>query len=124
MMLQIPVDKAQALLSRIRARLQKKQTSSAELIQLADYYKTLKEHPGYKALTSWMNNQQDLILEAMSDGVRPDKDKGLSRLEVYDSLQRDYAVFSRIQKYVDTVIREGDKERSRIALINERSKKA
>lgn len=83
----------------------------------------MKEHPGVKELFSWMDNQKALIQRAMLEGVRPNPEKGLTRLEVYDNLQRDYAVYERIEKYVETTIRLADTARNKLALKAEQEEK-
>ncbi len=122
-MIQIPTDKAQQLWGKLRNRLQRQEIDYAKLIQRGSNFKGMLDNAGYKDLQEWMVSQQALITKVMTEGVRPDNEKGLSRLEVYNNLQRDYEVFNRIRAYVERSIRAGDEARQKLALKEEQREK-
>lgn len=117
------MDKARQLMDRLRRRLEKREYNDQDYVTRGENFKSLKEHPGWKSLTEWMQSQEDLIIRAMTEGVKPDREKGLDRLEVYDNLQRDYAIFQKIQKYIDRCIRLGEESRQKLALREQQRQK-
>lgn len=115
--------KPKRLIDRIFGIKQQDDTGKQRLIERMENFKGLIEHPGWKDLAEWMTEQQKTIKKIMAEGVKPDPTRGLSRLEVYDNLQRDYQVFGRVFFYVQNTIKMGEELRLKLAAEAERKQK-